>query len=230
MNINVYGFDYSAIDVGRCLSRHKIWLQRPDLHEPQCTYHNPHFLVVGNRSSNEGIHDSADDLAPAASATLEDSLTEVNSRLTRDTQLRGIAGDERLKTKLLPHQEKGLDFMIQREKGPVPAKYQIWREVTLEGDTWFHHDVADIKSKILPLETGGGIIADEMSMGKTFSMVALIVRTLEDADVWASDTETHIDEGIAPTKRLSRATLVVVPTPLLLKTWIDEVVTDFMST
>lgn len=97
--------------------------------------------------------------------------------------------------------------------------------MTLEGDTWFHHDV-----QVLPLETGGGIIADKTGMGKTFSMVALIVRTLEDADVWASDTETHIDEGIAPTKRLSRATLVVVRTPLLLKTWTDEIVTDFMST
>jgi len=224
VNINVYGSDHSAIDVGRCLSRHKIWLQRPDWHEPQCTYRNPHFLTVDDRSGSEDIRDSADDPVPAANATLEDSLTEVYSMLTRDTQLRGIAGDERLKTKLLPHQEKGLDFMIQREKGPVPAEYRLWREVTHEGNTWFHHDVADIKSRTLPLETGGGIIADEMGMGKTFSMVALIVRTLEDAAVWASDKETHIEEGIAPTKRLSCATLVVVPTPLLLKTWTDEIV------
>jgi len=224
VDINVYGADRSTIDVGRCLSSHKIWLQRPDWHEPHCTYRNPHFHTVDGRSGSEGIHDSADDPVPAANATLEDSLTEVYSMLTRDTQLRGIAGDERLKTKLLPHQEKGLDFMIQREKGPVPAEYRLWREVTHEANTWFHHDVADVKSKTLPLETGGGIIADEMGMGKTFSMVALIVRTLEDAAVRASEKETHLEEGIAPTKRLSRATLVVAPTPLLLKTWTDEIV------
>jgi len=113
--------------------------------------------------------------------------------------------------------------MIQREQGPVPAEYQMWRENTVEQDTWFHHAVADIKSKALSLETGGGIIADEMGMGKTFSMIALIVQTLQEARTWGLDTQTYIDDGIPPTKRLSRATLVVVPTPLLLKTWIDEI-------
>lgn len=223
VNINVYGSSVSVSDVGRCLSRHKIWLQRPDWYEPQCTYHNPHFLAAIGKSSVEDIHDSAGDPVPAEGANLNDSLTEVYAMLTRDKQLKSVTADERLKTKLLPHQEKGLDFMIQREQGPIPAEYRLWQEVTHDGDPWFHHDVADIKSKTLPSEVGGGIIADEMGMGKTYSMVALIVRTLENAGVWSSDTETHIDEGIAPTKRLSRATLVVVPTPLLLKTWTDEI-------
>jgi len=124
----------------------------------------------------------------------------------------------------MPHQEKALDFMAQREQGPVPQQYQLWTKVGTEhGGTWCHHKIAVIKSRILPKETGGGILADEMGMGKTLCTLALITNTLADADAWRCDHVAHLDDEIPPDKSLPRATLVVVPTPLLLSTWLAEI-------
>lgn len=43
-------------------------------------------------------------------------------------------------------------------------------------------------------ETGGGILADEMGMGKTLSILALVIRTLEPAQEWAC-AHTHSVNG-----------------------------------
>jgi len=59
-------------------------------------------------------------------------------------------------------------------------------------------------------ETGGGILADEMGMGKSLSMLALITKTLESADLWAHGQNKDISESQTTQKR-SRATLVIVP-------------------
>jgi hypothetical protein len=61
------------------------------------------------------------------------------------------------------------------------------------------------------VETGGGILADEMGMGKSLSMLALILRTLDMAYTWA--TETSASSHDAPDNWLpnsrSKATLIV---------------------
>jgi SWI/SNF-related matrix-associated actin-dependent regulator of chromatin subfamily A3 len=62
-----------------------------------------------------------------------------------------------------------------------------------------------------PDETGGGILADEMGMGKTLSILALIIRTLNAAHSWKTQNEIP-DVGlsqIARCKHHSGATLIV---------------------
>ena len=62
-----------------------------------------------------------------------------------------------------------------------------------------------------PEETGGGILADEMGMGKTLSILALIIRTLNSAHGWATQNETPEGEMSQTPRcsRRSRATLIV---------------------
>lgn len=67
----------------------------------------------------------------------------------------------------------------------------------------FQHTITQEKSKIRVEETGGGIIADEMGMGKTLSALSLIVRTLEDAAAWSAASDGSQDRR--------RATLVLLP-------------------
>jgi SWI/SNF-related matrix-associated actin-dependent regulator of chromatin subfamily A3 len=31
------------------------------------------------------------------------------------------------------HQQEALDFMIQREQGPIPAEFSLWQPVLIEG-------------------------------------------------------------------------------------------------
>jgi hypothetical protein len=74
----------------------------------------------------------------------------------------------------------------------------------------FIHKITKIRSQIRPDEKGGGILADEMGMGKTLSILALLLKTLDNARQWALDkkdsefTQTRIQSH-------SRATLVIVP-------------------
>lgn len=62
-----------------------------------------------------------------------------------------------------------------------------------------------------PNETGGGILADEMGMGKTLSILALVLRTLSAAHDWAirSDHLNDATSGIRRKRRRSGATLIV---------------------
>jgi hypothetical protein len=62
-----------------------------------------------------------------------------------------------------------------------------------------------------PEETGGGILADEMGMGKSLSVLALILRTLEAAHQWSTQTDTSIQGTSSDWRSRSRssATLIV---------------------
>ena len=67
------------------------------------------------------------------------------------------------------------------------------------------------KAIVEPNETGGGILADEMGMGKTLSILALILRTLNAAHDWAIRVDDLNDASseIIKKGRRSGATLIV---------------------
>jgi len=56
-----------------------------------------------------------------------------------------------------------------------------------------------------PNELGGGILADDMGMGKSLSALALITTTLQQARYWCNETPP------SSRKIRSRATLIIVP-------------------
>lgn len=78
----------------------------------------------------------------------------------------------------------------------------------------FSHVITKSKCRVKPPETGGGILADEMGMGKSLSILALIMKTLDGAHTWQCGDDTALadlrtDEG--PELTPSRATLILVP-------------------
>lgn len=76
----------------------------------------------------------------------------------------------------------------------------------------FVHSITKQASPVDPGEKGGGVLADEMGMGKSLSMLSLVIRTLDYARRWA-DSEILREAGAAfeSHKTISRATLVIVP-------------------
>jgi SWI/SNF-related matrix-associated actin-dependent regulator of chromatin subfamily A3 len=137
---------------------------------------------------------------------------DVYSSLTQDRNLRGLEGDELLNTSLLFHQKTALAFMTQRENGPIPDEYKLWRGNETEGITCYRHAVTSTSCMMEPIETGGGILADEMGMEKSLSILALILRTLDTVHSWASSVDAP-DDGKASGhwrhQRRSGATLIV---------------------
>ncbi|KAF9771848.1 hypothetical protein IL306_010487, partial [Fusarium sp. DS 682] len=70
----------------------------------------------------------------------------------------------------------------------------------------------------LPEEVLGGILADDMGLGKTLSMLSAIFTTMDHAQAYASD-----ELGTKRSGTKSKATIVIVPSELLMNTWSREI-------
>lgn len=74
----------------------------------------------------------------------------------------------------------------------------------------FVHQITKERSAIRPSERGGGVLADEMGMGKSLSTLALIAKTIEEGRKWAEDSRAD-DYSHSEVKHHTHATLVIVP-------------------
>ncbi|KAH3983832.1 hypothetical protein HBI56_076820 [Parastagonospora nodorum] len=90
----------------------------------------------------------------------------------------------------------------------------------------FKHAITGAKSSEI-IDAPGGIIADDMGLGKTLSMLAAVVASVSQAvqDAFSSTrAPTSYWRDIIP----SKCTLVVVPSALLMDSWLDEVEKHFV--
>ncbi|KAH8911517.1 hypothetical protein BR93DRAFT_873391 [Coniochaeta sp. PMI_546] len=230
VDINVYGPRVRAKAVGEDLSSRKVWLQKPDYYKRQYPYENPHlirFPDLEQTISEQIVQDvqAAEPVIPQATVnTVQQVVSEVHRSLHRAADLDREDGDERLRTPLLDHQRRGLSFMLQRETGNIPEDFRLWRPAVYEGQEMFIHCITKQRSTVRPDEKGGGVLADEMGMGKTLAILALIIRTLERGREWAeghrSDEHSHLG-----THTYSHSTLVIVPSALLINSWEAEIKT-----
>jgi SWI/SNF-related matrix-associated actin-dependent regulator of chromatin subfamily A3 len=227
VNVNLYGTRAAAHSIGQELSNHKIYLQQPDYCPPKLTYDNPHVLKLKNfqvstidQTVGAPEEEQPEDEFQKAEA-FKMTISTIYSSLTRNQSLVGLEGDDRLKTKLLPHQKQALDFMEERESGPIRDKYRLWKPCEVDGKPCYRHLVTNNVSHLEHTETGGGILADEMGMGKTLSILALILRTLGAAHSWAQDNPTLASSELK-TGRRSRAALIVASSDLMINEWFQE--------
>lgn len=87
-----------------------------------------------------------------------------------------------------------------------PQVHVLTSNLTLFGIS-YQHVVLDIKKQDRPKENLGGIIADQMGLGKTLSMLAAISLTCNAAADFVGDTDFSSMDDRPKTK----ATLVIVP-------------------
>ncbi|OLN85473.1 putative SWI/SNF-related matrix-associated actin-dependent regulator of chromatin subfamily A member 3-like 3 [Colletotrichum chlorophyti] len=226
VDINVYGPRGAARRVGDALSEGKLWLQKPDHARPDVFYENPHELHIrGGEQMPEEVVREVNSGTPAGRQPREESLRrmmmEVYDSIQNNRQLARVHGGNRLKHDLLLHQQEALAFMLERESGKINHRYRLWQPVTIEGQEWFRHNITREKRRTRPSERGGGILADEMGMGKSLSILSLIVKTLENGRRWAEQEEQSDEKN----KELhySGSTLVVVSSALLIYNWMNEV-------
>ncbi|KAF2474164.1 uncharacterized protein BDR25DRAFT_280932 [Lindgomyces ingoldianus] len=228
VNINVYGPRNAAPQIGSSLSQHKVYLQKPDFLRKGSTYDNPHVLKLPDfhLPSQECIMPVGIEKKSEADKAdiFKKKILEVYSSLKRGQRLVGLEGDDRMKTPLLLHQKEALEFLTQRENGPIPDEFSLWRSDDVDGQPCYRHSITNTISRITPVETGGGILADDMGMGKTLSILALILRTLEEAHSWVSEHNSTSDispEAIVERKSRprARATLIIASSDREKRQW-----------
>ncbi|KAK1726384.1 SNF2 family domain-containing protein [Colletotrichum acutatum] len=226
VDINVYGPRAAAKVVGDKLTEGKLWLQKSDHARRELCYENPHFLKIqGGETMPENVINDVNSGQPSGRQPREEKLRrmmiEVYDSIKNKREFNRELGDKRLKNGLLGHQQEALAFMLERESGDINLGYKLWRPVTVEGQEWYRHKITNVKQKIQPDERGGGILADEMGMGKSLSILSLIVKTLDDARNWAVEEEKNNEKS--KDLHYSGSTLVVVSSALLIYNWTNEI-------
>lgn len=115
--------------------------------------------------------------------------------------------------------------MLQRESGEIDDSYRLWQPVKVDGSDWYirtpltyymhcanipryRHKITNVKQRTRPEERGGGILADEMGMGKSLSILSLIVNTAQTGREWAVQENSNDDK--LKDISYSGSTLVVV--------------------
>ncbi|KAK3349252.1 SNF2 family N-terminal domain-containing protein [Lasiosphaeria hispida] len=227
VNINIYGPLDQAEEMGNKLSDAKLWLQRPDYYKRQFEYSNPqciHFPEVDDQLRQEEVRKevSVKSKPRAEEERIRKLVQEVHDRLGRAADLGSMEGDQRLKNPLLEHQRRGLSYMCQRESGMIPDKFRLWQKEMYRGQEMYVHRITRTRSLFRPEEMGGGVLADEMGMGKTLSTLALVIETLEAGQEWAKQKQGE-EHTSAKVQQYSHSTLVVVPSALLINSWLKEI-------
>ncbi len=222
MTVNIYGQKKYAAGIGKFLAQRQLWLRTPfavDHGIEVCNPHAPKVTAVLQRASLSGTSTST----PAAgyvTRTVEEVRNDVIGMfdsLQKSENLPEMEADSRIITALLRHQKQGLYFMTNKERNRIYSDKEddnssLWRlKYRPNGQRMYFNVITGKEERAKPPEVLGGILADMMGLGKTLSVLSLVVATLEDAKEWSKQKPpAQSSEGV-PLRCNSKATLLVSP-------------------
>ncbi|KAM0352350.1 hypothetical protein ACHAPU_002015 [Fusarium lateritium] len=212
VDINIYGSRPDSREIGNVLSE---------------VYENPHFLSITLQDGPSGIQstDLVINTEAPKKTSKEDQLRkmveEVYKTVENSREFDLVEGGDRVTRQLLKHQQEALGFMLERESGHINEEYRLWQKVTQDGRTQYRHRITKSRKATRPEEKGGGILADDMGMGKSLSILALVMKTLDNGMEWAKQKNAEHKGRRSP--QYSRSTLVVVSAALLVEEWMSEI-------
>ncbi|KAL2820861.1 SNF2 family N-terminal domain-containing protein [Aspergillus cavernicola] len=228
VNINVYGLESHRDQIGKELSNHGLFLQPPKGFRVELRYDNPHLLRLDGMDKTDSEEEKDIEVEevdihtpPERNQDFGETMADVFESLRRPEGLNRLEGNENLNRALYSHQAEALDFMMQRETGHIPDEYRLWKPETIGGVEVFRHVITKTREHEQPDESGGGILADEMGMGKSLTTLVLIGNTMGDARQWVEGQKRLPDPTLAEIP--CRATLVIVPSRVLINTWEKEI-------
>ncbi|KAH6692846.1 P-loop containing nucleoside triphosphate hydrolase protein [Leptodontidium sp. MPI-SDFR-AT-0119] len=207
LEILVFGPRNSLEQVGSLLSQSNLFLQVPIDRQFSVSYKNPHLF---SWDGEEDDTNSSYLLEPSSKSQTD--FTEKIQAVLNDTAVPPLSfqveQDARITSTLKQHQLVALKFMVCREGLVETDRLTLWRPVNRNGRQVFRNEITHSTKILEPAECRGGILADEMGMGKSLSLLALIIYTL-------SCQRSHNDENgyLASQKQNMRstATLIIAP-------------------
>lgn len=235
ITINLYGPRNKAATVGKFLSQKNVWLRQPFMVDTGFEVINPHQQAVATPgTSNGGAHGSST-MGPGAAyvtRTTEEIRSDVLGMfdsLEQSESLPEMSPDPHVTTELLAHQKQGLHFMTNKEKARIlseqeEANNSLWRlRYNANGQHTYYNVITGQEERVKPPEVLGGILADMMGLGKTLSILSLIVGSLHDAVQWGEEQSPEMD-GKKTLMRNSKTTLLVCPLSTVAN-WEEQIAT-----
>ncbi|KAI0100544.1 hypothetical protein GGR51DRAFT_351483 [Nemania sp. FL0031] len=212
------------------LARYRLFLQHPIPMPEGIVYKNPQYLSLVASTfrngailppiPNESFQQGSDGVSSSDSDESMTILTVLDS-LPQHDYLSGVRVDKSITTTLLDHQKEAVDFLINRESTEKQGKL-LWKpEMSLSDAPRYKHIITGSTSPS-PHDMLGGILGDGMGLGKTLSMIACIVSSPAQPHAFVN---TLIKEGsqAATSPYPVGSTLIIVPSVLLLDSWLDEI-------
>ncbi|KAK7972208.1 hypothetical protein PG988_006342 [Apiospora saccharicola] len=210
LRVVVEGSRKDVKDVGRFLSEADLFLQHPSASErdPTLEYFNPQFLICPGEAMPT-LEDLAidDDEQELRSKQLDDMTKARLLRMFDDANVTvgntgiDVTPSPRLRTYLMPHQLKALGMMLQRESGTIDTEKfpPLWvRDQNEPNQILYRHQITGLSTRNPGIATGG-VVADDMGLGKSLTLLALICSSLD-----------HLEET-DPKEQSSASTLIVAP-------------------
>ncbi|KAL8958774.1 MAG: hypothetical protein Q9193_004232 [Seirophora villosa] len=220
--VNIYGPKSKAESVGKFLKTKMIKLLAPlnvDAGKEICNPHEP-ATSRNNALPRTSYAPSSGSTAGFVSRTAEEIRNDVLGMfdsLQKSENLPEMEAPESIITPLLGHQKQALHFMVSKEQERVfgvdtEDDNSLWRlRFRANGQRTYYNVITGQEEHNKPPESLGGILADMMGLGKTLSILSLVVHSLPDAREFGKKRPSALEEDEAPLVRNSKATLLVSP-------------------
>jgi hypothetical protein len=217
LEITVYGPRSKADEIGGMLLDHDCFLQQPDSCDESMIYFNPQCLTRGDGDDSPPTFKTDPETTTASLTVSEKSkVAELLDSASGPSVFRHVQCSEMLRTELkecvyIPpfptfrlclmvscsHQRKALAMMVEKEAGILEgAEFpSIWKEETVLGGTGGMRYINTVTASRVyrkPKLCLGGLIADDMGLGKSLTALALIAGSMTTRDSNESQPTTRV--------------------------------------
>jgi hypothetical protein len=222
LDLTLYGPRKHALQIGRHLSQKQLWLRTPLFVEAGTELYNPHSIQKPQQPTRPGGRCTGYSTgASYAMRTVEEIRNDVIGMfdsLEKSENLPEMEPDPRITTGLLGHQKQGLYFMTNKEKERVFGENEadnssLWRlRIGNSGQKSYYNVITGQEERQSPPQVLGGILADMMGLGKTLSILSLLISSLGESKVWAARSPPPQGEhDETPLQINAKTTLLVSP-------------------